>query len=216
MMKHQAFGVWFLVFIVWAFYRAYFRLPETIDEFIIKPLVFVLPVLYIILIREKKKLDEIGLGAKPRDVMVDIYIGVVIGIVFTLEGLFANYFKYGKFSFGPILALKASGGLIIFLLSNLATSVWEEILSRGFLYKRLLKVSKNQFWAAATSSFLFLLLHVPIMFTQLHLTGFSFAIYPISIFLLGITNSYVFSLRGNLVLPILIHAFWNMTVALYL
>lgn len=216
MIKHQTFGVWFIVFIVWAFYRAYFRLPEWIDEFLVKPLIFLSPVYYIVFIKEKKKLDEIGLGGKLKDVMLDIYIGVAIGILFALEGLFANYMKYGQFSFAPILALKASGGIIPLLLINLATSVWEEILGRGFLYKRLLNISKNQLWAAVTSSFLFLLLHVPIMFTQLHLTGISFAVYPISILLLGITNSYIFSLRGSLVLPILIHTFWNMTVALYL
>lgn len=84
------------------------------------------------------------------------------------------------------------------------------------MYKRLYKTTKNQFGSAATSSFLFLLLHVPILFTRLHLTGTSLLVYPISIMLLGITNSYVYSLRGSLVLPILIHAFWNMTVALYL
>ena len=216
MIKHQAFAVWFIIFIVWAFYRAYFRLPEAVDEFLIKPLVFLGPVLYIVLVREKKKLSEIGLGGKLKDIMFDIYIGIAIGILFAMEGLLANYIKYGQFSFAPILALKVSGGLVLFLLTNLATSIWEETLGRGFIYKRLLKISKNQMYAAVTSSFLFLLLHVPIMFTQLHLTGMSFAIYPFSILLLGITNSYIFSLRGNLVLPILIHTFWNMTVALYL
>jgi len=214
--KHQVFIVWFVIFLAWSFYRANFFLPETIDEFLIKPLVFVLPVIYVVLIREKKKLADLGLSPKPKDFFTDLYIGVVIGVLFALEGLLVNYFKYGRFSFSPILETKIPGGLGVFFLINLATSLWEEILGRGFLYQRLYKINKNQFYAAASSSFLFLLLHIPILFTRLHLTGTSLLVYPLSILLLGITNSYIFSLRRSLTLPILIHAFWNMTVALYL
>lgn len=215
-MKRQVFGVWFLIFLVWAFYRAKFFLPETFDELLIKPLVFVLPVLYIVVIKEKKKFSDLGLSFLPKDFLVDLYIGVVIGILFAAEGLLANFFKYGEFSFAPILAVKVSGSVSWFLILNLVTSVWEEILARGYLYNRLNKATKNQFGAAFTSSFMFLLLHIPIMFTRLHLMGTSLLVYPVSILILGIANSYLFSLRGSLTLPILIHTFWNMTVALYL
>ncbi len=215
-MKHQVFVVWFIIFLVWAFYRAAFFLPETLDEFIIKPLIFVLPVLYVVLLREKKKLDDLGLAPKLIGLFHDLYIGVAIGVLFAIEGLVINYLKYGQLSFSPLLASRASGGLGIFFLINLATAVSEEILGRGYMYQRLYKETNNQFGAALSSSFLFLLLHIPILFTRLHLTGTALLIYPVSILLLGITNSYIFSLRKSLVLPILIHAFWNMTVALYL
>jgi len=216
MKKHQVFGVWFIIFLVWAFYRAYFRLPEWLDEFVLKPIVFVLPVVYIVVLREKKKLSSLGFSSKPRDIMFDFFIGVFVGILFAMEGLFANYLKYGRFSFTPVSALNITGGLYPFLILNLFTSIWEEILGRGYLYQRLLSISKNQFWAASLSSFLFLLLHIPIMFTRLNLMGISFAVYPFSILLLGITNCYIFSARKSLTLPILLHTFWNMTVALYL
>lgn len=215
-MKHKVFLVWFVIFLVWTFYRASLFLPENIDEFLIKPLIFVLPVLAVVLIQEKKGLNELGLLPSPKDFFTDLYIGVVIGIFFAAEGLLVNYLKYGNFSFAPIMASRLYGGIGMFFLINLATSLWEEILARGYLYTRLFKLNKNQFWAAFTSSFLFLLLHIPILFTRLHLSGTSLLVYPISILLLGITNSYIFSLRGSLTLPILIHAFWNMTVALYL
>lgn len=215
-MKRQVYGVWFFIFLAWAFYRSKFFYPEWVDEFIVKPLIFVVPVIYIVIIREKNKLRELGLSFQLKQFLADLYIGVVIGILFAFEGLLANYLKYGKFSFGPIDALKISGGVTFFLLINLVTSIWEEILARGYLFKRLYKISKNQFWAATHSSFFFLLLHIPIMFTRLHLTGTSLIVYPISILILGITNCYVFSYRKTLTLPILIHCFWNMTVALYL
>lgn len=213
--KHQVFFVWFLIFIIWAFYRAYFRLPEWLDEFLIKPLVFFLPVFYLVIIRRKQPLSELGLASSPKNFFTDLYLGVAIGVLFTLEGLLAHYLKNGAFSFAPLLVVK-NVGIGWFFLINLSTSLWEEILGRGYLYNQLYKATKNQLWAALASSFLFLLLHVPIMFTQLHLMGSSLLIYPISILLLGITNSYVFGLRGSLTLPVLLHTFWNMTVALYL
>jgi len=215
-MRQTTFIVWFLIFLIWAVYRANVFLPEWIDELFIKPLIFVVPVFYIVLAREKKKISDLGLKPKLKDFFLDLFLGVNIGIILALEGLVVNYFKYGLFSFDPILSVKVSGGIIFFLILTFFTSLWEEILGRGFLYQRILKESNNQLHAAVVSSFLFLLLHIPIAFTKLNLIGWSFVTYPLSIMLLGITNCYIFSLRKSLTLPILIHLFWNMTVALYL
>ncbi|OGG07051.1 hypothetical protein A3D05_01995 [Candidatus Gottesmanbacteria bacterium RIFCSPHIGHO2_02_FULL_40_24] len=215
-MKHQTFLMWFFIFLVWAFYRANFQLPESVDEFIVKPLVFVMPIVYLVWVKENKSLKEIGLGIKLKGLVIDLYIGVVLGILLAVEGLLANYLKYGKFSFLPIEALFIAGGIGSFLLINIAASVSEEIFGRGYLYNRLFKTSKEQAACAVVSSFLFMLIHIPIMFTRLHLTGNALIFYPLSIFTMGVVNSYVFTMRKNLVLPVLIHTFWNMTVSLYL
>ena len=70
--------------------------------------------------------------------------------------------------------------------------------------------------SAIVASALFTLIHLPIMFTRLYLTGNALIFYPLSIFSMGMVNSYLFTLRGTLVLPILVHTFWNMTISLYL
>lgn len=215
-MKRMVFLDWFLIFIVWAIYRAYFTFPEWFDEFLVKPFVFALPVIYVVIDREKKKWSDLGLSFDKSKFFLDIYIGVVIGVLFALEGLVVNYLKYGQFSFTPILASRMVGGVGMFFLLNFVTSISEEILARGYLYNRLNLATRNQLWSAVASNILFLILHIPIMFTRLHLTGMSLILYPLSIFILGITNCYLFSLRKSLTLPILVHAFWNMTVALYL
>jgi len=215
-MKHQIFIVWFVIFLAWALFRANFVLPEWIDELLIKPVIFVLPVVLVVLFREKKSLCTLGICPSLKDFFLDLYIGVVIGIIFALEGLFSNYLKYGTFSFAPILAVSISGGILPFLGLNLVTAVWEELLGRGYLFKRLYELTNNQAHAAFTSSFLFLLLHIPIIFTRLHLKGSALVVYTLTTVLLGITNCYLLSFRKSLTLPILIHAFWNMTVVLYL
>lgn len=215
-MRRQVFLVWFVIFLIWACYRAYFTLPETIDEFIAKPLIFAGPVIFLVLFKEKKGFRELGFGATLRNVMLDVYIGVILGILFAMQGLLANYVKYGTLSFAIPETIAGSGGILLFLLINTATSITEEILGRGFLYNRLYRTSGNQMGSALISSVLFLLLHLPIVLTRLHLMGTSLLVYPISILILGITNSYLYTLRGSLTLPILVHTFWNMTVALYL
>lgn len=210
----QIYLIWFFIFVVWIVFRVSFRLPEWVDELIIKPLVFVGPVIWFVKFREKRGMDSLGLGRK--NLFADLYLGVGIGLLFALEGFLANYIKYGSFSFAPLIALTGIG-LIPFLLISLVTAVSEEILARGFIYNRLNTEYGNQFRAAFISSLLFLLLHVPILFTQLSLTGPSLVVYLVSVFLLGLTNCYLFSLRGNsLVVPILVHLFWNVTIALYL
>ncbi|OGG00534.1 hypothetical protein A2Y99_04175 [Candidatus Gottesmanbacteria bacterium RBG_13_37_7] len=215
-MRHQVFIVWFIIFLLWSIYRVNFFRPEWIDELLVKPIIYVFPIIYIVRIKEKLKFKELGLISSLKDVFVDIFIGVIIGILFAFEGLYSNYVKYGRFSFLPLDTIKLSGGIIFFLLINLISSIWEEILGRGYIYQRLFKQSDRQFESALISSFLFLLLHIPIIFTRLHLMGVSLVIYIFSIIILGVTNCYLFSLRKSLVLPVLIHTFWNMTVALYL
>jgi len=215
-MRRQVFIVWFVIFLLWAFYRASFVFSEATDELFVKPLIFVLPVLYIVLVREKKPISDLGLYFKLRDFLLDLNIGVLLGVAFTLEALMIHYAKYQKFLFSSLPAITLSGGLLPFMIINFATSCWEEILGRGYLFNRLNQDSKNTFWAATLSSFLFLFLHIPMMFTRLHLMGISILIYPVTIFLLSMTNCYIFSVRKNLTLPILVHFFWNMTMSFYL
>ncbi|MFA6390687.1 MAG: hypothetical protein WCX78_03025 [Patescibacteria group bacterium] len=52
----KALNLWAVILIIWAIYRTYFKLPEWFDEFIAKPLVFVLPVFIYIRSVEKKEI----------------------------------------------------------------------------------------------------------------------------------------------------------------
>lgn len=205
--------LWFLIFIVWTIYRMKGTFPEWVDEIGIKPGVFVLPVFAWVLLKERRTLSSIGLTLK--NFFHEIYLGLGIGALFGAEGVVVNFIKYGTFSFVPTLAI-ASFGIFPFLIYSLSTAFAEEVLGRGFIYGRLYEANKNQLKSALIASFLFLLLHIPILFTQLNLAGPSLLVYVLSVFLLGITNCYLYGVRKSLVVPILIHIFWNATVALYL
>ncbi len=209
----SVFQLWGWVLLFWSLYRYFVKLPEWADELIFKPLVFVAPVIWYVRRYEKQKLETLGLTSK--NFFTSIYIGLGFGFVFALEGLAANAIKYGRVQITPIAAL-TQYGLIALLLLSLATAVSEEILNRGFLFNRIYQKTKNLPYASLISTVLFVLLHVPILVTSLKLQGLTLVLFFVTDFVLGIANSLLFFNTGSLVAPILVHIFWNMTVALYL
>lgn len=218
--------VWFIVFILWTLYRILFKLPEAADELIAKPIIFIL--LPFALLKVKTIPGLAGYQSIPglagyrlvpgfenkKNIFEDILIGIASGFIFAFSAFIANRIKYGSFSFDPLLPLFGFW-IFIYLALSLATSISEEILGRGFLFGEI-KKQKGVFKAAIISSFLMLVLHLPVLLLVLHLTGITLVVYLSTVFLLSIVNCYLYENRGSLVLPIFVHLFWNMTVALYL
>lgn len=205
--------VWGWILLFWSLYRYFVKLPEWVDELLFKPLVFVAPVLWYVRKYERQPLSSLGLTT--RNLFTSIYIGLGFGLVFALEGLAANAIKYGRIQIVPIPAL-TQYGLLTLLMLSLATAFSEELLSRGFLFSRIYAKSKNLPYASILSTIFFVLLHVPILVTSLKLQGLTLVLFFVTDFVLGLANSLLFFNTGSLVAPILVHVFWNMTVALYL
>ncbi len=204
--------LWGWILLAWALYRYFLRLPEWVDELIVKPLVFVVPVLWYVRKKEKKRLGSLGVTAK--NFFPSVYIGLAVGFLFALEGIAANAIKYGRLTITPIRAFEQYGFFLIVL--SLATAFWEELLSRGFFFNRIVEKTKNLLKASIVSTAMFVALHVPILLTTLKLQGMTLVLFFFTNIVLGIANSLLFYTTGSLVAPILVHLFWNMTVALYL
>lgn len=204
--------LWGWILLVWSLYRYFFKLPEWADEFIFKPLVFVVPVLWYVFRVEKRKLESLGITSKR--LFTSLYIGFGFGLVFALEGLAANAIKYGGLKVSPIAAFQQYGFFLI--LVSLATAFSEELLNRGFLFNRIYEKTKNLPFASFVSTILFVLLHVPILVTALKFQGATLILFFATDFVLGLANSLLYYNTKSLVAPILVHVFWNMTVALYL
>ena len=205
--------LWGWVLLAWSLYRYFLKLPEWADEFIFKPLVFVVPVFWYVRTIEKRRLESIGLTGK--NFFTGLYVGLGFGFVFALEGIAANAIKYGKIQIAPI-AVFDQYGLGLLLLLSLATAFSEEVLSRGFVFSRILERNKNITVAAILSTALFVFLHVPILVTSLKLQGLMLVMFFVTDIVLGLANSLLYYNTRSLVAPILVHIFWNMTVALYL
>lgn len=205
--------VWGWVLLLWSLYRYFLKLPEWVDELIFKPLVFLGPALYYVRKIEKRTFGSVGLSTN--NFFRSIYIGLGFGFVFAIEGIAANAVKYGSVNISPLQVVDQYG-LIPLLVLSAATAFSEELLSRGFLFSRIYEKTKNMPYASLVSTILFVILHVPILVTSLKLQGMTLVLFFVTDFILGMANSLLYFHTGTLVAPILVHIFWNLTVALYL
>lgn len=208
----RSLNFWAVILIIWAIYRAKFKFPEWVDEFIAKPLVFILPVYYYIKKIEKKPFFS-AIDLKLKISIPDLLISLFIGGIFSFSAIMANILKFKRVIFFQ-RSLNVEGLLFMIILA-LATGISEEILSRGFVLKRLYEESKNIYTSSFFASILFFFLHVPILFTNSRLTGELLLMVLATDMILSLVNSFVFLERRNLLVPILIHAFYNLSIILF-
>jgi len=205
------FWAWQLLF--WALYRYFFKFAEPIDEFIFKPLVFVFPVIWYVIKREHRGLSSVGFTT--HNFWKNMLIGLGISAIFVGEGIVANVYKHGHLVIQPLTSIASYGVPFIFFLS-LATAFTEELLSRGFLFSRLFEQTKKMWYAIAVSTFMFMAFHIPILATSLKFQGPTLILFFWTTLSLGVINSIFYIQTESLVIPILVHLFWNITVALFL
>ena len=209
----KALNLWAVILIVWSIYRTYFKLPEWFDEFIAKPLVFVLPVLvYIKSVEKKQILSSLFINRRFNNFVKEFFISFGVGIMLLLTALLSIYLRFRKFELFDHFPSFNQLGIIV--LTALATGVTEEILSRGFVLKRLYEESKNAYSSTFFASILFFFLHVPILFANNRINGSMLLVFMVTDLLLSMVNGLIMIQRKSLTVPILIHAFYNIVISL--
>lgn len=209
----RALNVWAVILIVWAFYRSYLKMPIWFDEFVAKPIVFVLPVFYYVIKVDKKNIFEyFFFKTKFSDLVKDFFYGLGFSVLFLITSMAASYFRSGKFVF--LGEFPSAPDFFYIVILALATGITEEILSRGFVLRKLYEESKNVLSSTFFASVLFFFLHVPILFANAKITGNMLLIFMITDLLLSMVNGLIFLQRRSLLVPIFIHAFYNIVVAL--
>lgn len=209
----KALNLWAVVLIIWSVYRANLKMPEWFDEFIAKPLVFVLPVLFYIKKIENKKILN-GLWLNFKNLIPDFILSLGIAFIFFVTAFFANYIKFHQFFF--INKFINDNQIFIISITALATAISEEILSRGFVLKRLYEESANFLTSSFFASILFFFLHVPILFTNIKITGNLLLFFMLTDLILSLFISFLFLIRRSLFLPIFVHALYNITILLFI
>lgn len=209
----RALNLWAVILIVWAFYRSYIKMPEWFDEFIAKPVVFVLPVFYFIKKIDKKPIfNYLNLKLKGKEIFYDLLYSLGVGFIFLITAVAASYFRTGKFIF--LGKLPSPTQFLTILTISLATGISEEILSRGFVLKKLYEESKNVLSSTFFASILFFFLHVPILFANIKITGNMLLMFMATDMLLSMVNGLIFLQKRSLTVPIFIHAFYNIIIGL--
>ncbi|PIS15920.1 hypothetical protein COT62_01130 [Candidatus Roizmanbacteria bacterium CG09_land_8_20_14_0_10_41_9] len=209
--RERVLNIWAVILIVWSIYRSQVHAPEWFDEFIAKPGVFVVPVLWYIRYKEKKDFF-LETYLRSKHVLSDILFGLAAGALFFLSAFSANFIRTGKFVIPSNMTISS---LLFFIILAFATAFSEEILSRGFVLKRLYEESKNAMSSSFFASILYFFLHVPILFTTVRMSGSSLLLFMATDIILSLINSFIFLQRKSLVLPIFIHALYNITVLFF-
>ena len=209
----KALNLWAVILIIWSIYRTYFIMPGWFDEFIAKPLVFVLPVIYYIKKIDKQNvLSSLYISLKPKKFIQDFFYAAGIGIFFFVTTSLAYFIRSGKFiTFNINISLP---NMILIIIMALATGITEEILSRGFVLKKLYEESRNPIRSTFFSSILFFFLHVPVLFVNTKINGNMLLVFMVTDLFLSMITGLIMIQRKSLTAPILIHAFYNIIVAL--
>ena len=197
------------LFIVWGFYRFLFRLPEEVEEFFIKPLIWLIPVFYLVK-KEGKGLRSLGVTSK--NLFPAIYYSLFLGVIFALEGVVANYIKYSELDFSA----NVREGLIFYSLGlSLIVAITEEITFRGYIFSRLKSVLDNSAKANLITSSLWGAIHIPLGIFWYEFSFRSLIGYFLLVFIFGIGSAFVFDKTKNIFSSILLHIFWTWPIILF-
>lgn len=207
----RVFSLFAFILIVWGFYRFLFRFPETVEELIFKPIIWLGATFWVVKKLERKPLSSLGFSSK--NLFKSIYLGLFLGVIFAVEGLLTNFLKYGNFSFIQLTysqtAFLGAVGL------SFATAISEETTFRGYIFNRLSKVWKNEWWANVISTICFALVHLPITIFVLHYSLIEILIYVFLVALFGFGSAFLFARTGNIISSILMHVFWSWPIILF-
>lgn len=214
------------LFVVWGFYRALFKLPEEVEELVLKPILWLGPLVWLL------RKEAVGLptdrvlpralavaqalakvGWTTKNLFKSIYLAIGLGVLFAAVGVLVNILKYGQATFSSLGFTGAS--LLVALGISLATAISEETVFRGFIFARILKVSKHELFANVVTSLGWGIIHIPVLVFayKLGLSDVSLRFFLTTIF--GLGSAFVFARTGNIVSSVLLHVLWSWPIILF-
>lgn len=203
--------VYFLYLLVaWSIYRLVFHQTEMVDEVLVKPTVWLLPLFLFFLSKSRLSLKDLGI--KREGLSTSFFLSLGLGFVFLLISLYANYQKYdNRLFFSANIGASDLWTLIVLIL---ATSLTEELVFRGYFFSSFKRVM-NSWQAGVLVTLFWMIIHLPIVIFSSNLTFEQTIIY------LGLTGLYgagalvVYMMTNNLLAPILLHLMWSVPIILF-
>lgn len=203
--------LWFAITFVWGTYRYLFLEREFFEELLIKPLIFIVPVLIYLKLIKKLHPNSLGLHIKNKQLIFGW--GGLFGLFLVTERMMISLFiKHEKINY----AFFSTSQLVPALFVSLSTAVSEELLFRGFLLPQFMQRWKSEIRANIAVSLLFSLTHLAMGLFVLQLTPTDLFIYMLMMFLLGFANGFMYQRARSVAAPIASHALWNFTNNLFI
>lgn len=197
------------ILIVWGFYRFLFKLPEELEEILVKPVVWLVPVAYF-LKKENKGLASIGITSK--NLFPAVYFALGLGAVFAIEGVFVNFIKHEGFNFSANIGERV---LFFSLGLSLITAITEEITFRGYMFSRVLHGLGNEWGANALTSVFWGLVHMPVGIFWLQLSPMGILGFFLLTTVFGVGSAFVYARTKNIFSSILLHFLWAWPIILF-
>lgn len=195
--------------VIWGFYRVLFTLPDEIEEVIIKPVVWLVPLIYLL---GQEKLGLSSLGITFKNLFPSVYLSLGLGSVFVIEAIVSNYLKYGGFNFGANIGDQP----ILYALGiSFATAISEEIAFRGYLFNRLWSALRGEWTANLITNAIWTLMHVPMVIMIMKLSSNETIVYLSLVAVFGMGSAFVFARTKNVASSILLHVLWAWPIILF-
>lgn len=207
---HNTIKAYSIVFVFWGLYRLVFRLPEAIEETILKPIVFVGSVL---LVEHPRRWDKYFLSIwGTGDWFKSLFLGLGFGLSYTIFYGLASFISFGNLELGSELAdnLWAS-----FIGLGIITAVWEEWLFSGYIFSELKRFTTNHMIVRIITALLFAAIHLPILAFGYKFTGTTLILQLLLLFTLGLGNTILIGFSKNLLGPIVAHTLWGVAIYLF-
>lgn len=198
------------LFAVWTIFRLSGVITtQELDEFVIKPIIWLVPVLWLI---KKERVGISSLGITSKNLFPAIYLSLFLGALFTLLALGANYLKYGNFTFTANLGEK---GVLLILITSFATAISEEVAFRGYIFNRFLTNFDNEFFANLVTSLSWVVIRIPATVSILGY-GLGGGIVFLSLsFLYSVGACFIFGRSKNIFSTIFLHVLWSWPIILF-
>ncbi|OGY07983.1 MAG: hypothetical protein A2700_00010 [Candidatus Blackburnbacteria bacterium RIFCSPHIGHO2_01_FULL_44_64] len=200
-----------LLLVVWGFYRVLFKLPENIEEVVIKPVLW-LGLLAYFLRKEGVGLRSVGFTSK--NLFKSVYLSLGLGVLFVVVAYFSNLAKYeGRVSFSDFGF--TGNALVLTFLVSLITAVVEETVFRGYIFGRLAQGLKSDFSANILSSTFWVAIHLPVLVFVYKLSLIDLSLRVVLVAVFGVGSAFLFSRTRNIVSSILLHVLWSWPIILF-
>lgn len=195
--------------IVWGIYRLLIQLPAGVEELVVKPAIWLIPI-FVITKKENLGLDSLGITLK--NLFPSVYLALALGSFFVIEAVLVNFLKYGGLKFAANIGSQSFPAALGI---SFATAISEEVSFRGYIFNRIWIALKSEWWANIITTFIWISIHIPIyIFVQ----KFSLSILTINLLITGIFglgSAFIFARTKNVFSSIFLHVLWEWPIILF-
>ncbi len=203
----RSLALFLIVFVSWTIIRIFTSINDGWEEILIKPVVFLIPAYFL---SDRKSIFSFfsEMGFSKEKLLLNIFLGICAVTLLIAYAEFIRHFLVGK-DF-RLTELNIHSPTFLFnIFISFFTAFSEEIIFRGFIFKRLLIEKRGLVFSLILSTAGFVLLHIPRAIFVLHSSGADLFSYLYLLTFLSIIDTLIFWKTKNIEASITTHTLWN-------